>query len=330
MPLTRRGLAVVGAWLLFIGLSILRDGAMTHVSLHYVGLPPPELSTRAVVEQRLTPDRFIPFWSYAIHAMSPADPIDDVEWRPVHVTREGGSFRLPRRRAFSLGGYRVYSNELHVGGARPFARWLNIDWVGTGPGFDWPATEAKAEVRVHFFDVRRAPDEYAVALPPESGGKVTVNFDPVVETRLLEPEVPVAKAGDACDTGKPLLQLRLHQRQRLRYEVRYRSAAQAELPLPHGLSATEVFFNDQARPSPWEDREEVSNLRRHAIQPGGYRLIHDTARREVFLERTSAQVHQVAVPSSYGQSQALYLMFVTPNPVGEYSSIECVAVEPQD
>ena len=329
LQLSKRGKWVLGVWLLFVVPRVVEYVTMTQVTIRYVGMPPKNLSTHAFVEQDLCPDRFVPFWSYRWHVMESSSPIVETTWQQVPLGRHGGSSRLLDRRALSLGAYRACGNRLYVGieGAeygKPDGREMGIYGFGDDEG---AGPRDRTNVRFHSFNVSAKADAFAVSLPVGAGGEVSIDFTPVLETQVLEPRTPRSSAGDHCNTDHPVLSLHVHEVKRVRYEPIYLSAERVQLRLPGATLETQVFFNDRDDPSAWISRTNLSAVRGRAIQPEGYRILHDAAHHEVYVERDQQAVHRV-VHHSDSYNEQLLLMIVTPNPVGDYSGIECFAVEP--
>ena len=74
-------------------------------------------------------------------------------------------------------------------------------------------------------------------------------------------------------------------------------------------------------PVAWVDRKTLADMRAHASQAEGYRLTHDKARREFALSRVGEKT-----PFTNNET-SLFLVLYTPNPVGEYSGVDCFWVD---
>ena len=320
MLLTRRGVVVVAAWLLAVGIHTVHRFSLTRVSIHYVGTVPSGLSVEAVVEQGLFPDRAIPMWSETIGVISPSTPIKVSDWQRVAVSRRGGRFSLPTRRLVSLGGYRVTSNVLHMRRAGSLLESLNFSLFDDGPGIEWLSRGHPIPLSAHFFSLSDSTDSLSVDLPTERDSDVEIDFTPVLETQVVAPGLGRHLAHELCDTGRPAISLRMGQKVRLRYELAYQSPAEGGLPVPSSLPATELFLYDLGSPPAWARQEVLGDLRAHGVQSSEYRLNLDQAQRELTLTRVGGS------PAVARGLTSLLLVLYTPNPTGHYSGLDCFPV----
>ena len=167
--LTRRGQVVLVLLVLLALVKLMEYFTMTHVTLRFIGTPPPDLSTQAVVEQDLKPARNIPFWSAMPHVFAEPDPIYDSEWQPVLIGRRGGDLRLPRWRRISPGGYYTIGNKLYVGvpGISEFTQRTPPE---PAPGFESSKEDGTTYISYHILATRRGANGYAIDLPGDLGG----------------------------------------------------------------------------------------------------------------------------------------------------------------